>query len=207
MARRDPISPPVRPRDDAASLSAETDHTIGTAFTIGHSTRSLDELVALLHENEVQTLVDVRRIPRSRTNPQFDRPALEAALPARGIAYVHDLRLGGRRGRASGAGIAPSTNAAWQVDAFHHYADWALGTEFAAGLAELLALVREGRRPAIQCAELVWWRCHRRIIADWLLASGARVFHVLGPGQAPLATISPTARVDAAGRVTYPGIA
>jgi len=207
MASRESRSPFAPPPDEAPRRGAETGDSIGAAFTIGHSTRSLDELVALLQENDVRTLVDVRRFPRSRTNPQFDRPALAAALPARGIAYAHDPRLGGRRGRASGDEVAPATNAAWQVDAFHHYADWALGPEFAAALADLLSLVREDRRPTVMCAELVWWRCHRRIIADWLLAAGVRVSHILGPGQVSLATLSPTARVDAAGRVTYPGIA
>ena len=207
MASRGSRSPFAPSPDEPVRPGPETGNPIGAAFTIGHSTRSLDELVALLSENDVRTLVDVRRFPRSRTNPQFDRPALETALPLRGIDYLHDPRLGGRRSGAGGDEVVPATNAAWQVDAFHHYADWALGAEFAAALADLLSLVRAGRRPAVMCAELVWWRCHRRIIADWLIAAGVRVFHVLVPGKAAPATLSPTARIDAAGRVTYPGIA
>ena len=178
---------------------------MGPAFTIGHSTRSLDELAALLHENRVAILVDVRRIPRSRTNPQFDRTALETALPARGIAYVQDGRLGGRRGRPkAGPQVPPETNGAWRVASFHRYADWALGGEFAAALGDLLSLVREGRRPAVMCAEAVWWRCHRRIIADWLLAAGVPVLHVMGPGSVTTAELSPMAAVGPGGRVTYP---
>ena len=174
-------------------------------FTIGHSTRTLAELAGLLREHEVRLLVDVRRIPRSRTNPHFDRAALEASLPGLGIEYLHDVRLGGRRGRPRDAArIAEATNAGWRVDSFHRYADWALGPEFAAGKDELLALARQDRRPAIMCAEAVWWRCHRRIIADWLIAAGASVFHIMGPSRVTVATMTAMARVDASGRVTYP---
>ena len=188
-------------------MSVDT-HGPAPAFTIGHSTRSLDELVAMLRDAGVRVLVDVRKIPRSRTNPQFDRGELAVDLPARGIGYRHDPRLGGRRGRrADAARVPPETNAGWRVPSFHRYADWALGPEFGAARLDLLALARQGSRPAVMCAEAVWWRCHRRIIADWLLAAGAAVFHLMAPGRVAAAALSPMARVDAAGRVTYPGSA
>ena len=177
---------------------------IGPLFTIGHSNRSLDELVELLRGSGVRVVVDVRRIPRSRANPQFERTALEATLPARGVDYLHDPRLGGRRGRPREGSSSPLTNGAWRVPSFHRYADWALQPDFAAAREDLLALARRGLAPAVMCAEAVWWRCHRRIIADWLLAAGAPVFHILGAGRVDAATLSPMARVDPAGRVTYP---
>jgi len=130
-------------------------------FTIGHSTRTVAELVALLRQVDVRLLVDVRSIPRSRAVPQFNADTLPETLAADGIAYRHLSALGGRRHHPKGT--PPSENTFWRVLAFRHYADYAETAPFRAGLNELLALAAE-TRCAIMCAEAVWWRCHRRII-------------------------------------------
>ncbi|HJU20664.1 MAG TPA: DUF488 domain-containing protein [Stellaceae bacterium] len=173
-----------------------------TIFTIGHSTRSLAEFVALLREAGVTLLVDVRSFPRSRANPQFNAESLVPALAAEGIDYRHLSALGGRRGRRRDA--APSPNALWQMEAFRNYADYAMTEPFRAGLAELIALARR-QRTAIMCAEAVWWRCHRRIIADYLLARGFPVMHIMGPGKTVPATPTPGAQPQADGTVLYSG--
>ena len=133
-----------------------------TVFTIGHSTRTLSEFIDLLQEVHVELLVDVRSIPRSRTNPQFDLDALPEPLAAVGIGYVHLSALGGLRHRRKAA--MPSANALWRNVSFRNYADYA-GTEaFRVGLEEL-EVRAQAKRCAITCAEAVWWRCHRRIKA------------------------------------------
>jgi uncharacterized protein (DUF488 family) len=157
--------------------------------------------VALLREVEVTLLVDVRSIPRSRTTPQFNGDTLPGALAADGIGYRHLRALGGRRHTPRGA--PPSHNPYWRVEAFRSYADYAETEGFRAGLEELQALAR-AERCAIMCAEAVWWRCHRRIIADHLLARGWDVEHVLGPGRTDAATRTPGARFRADGTVRYP---
>jgi uncharacterized protein (DUF488 family) len=172
-----------------------------TFFTIGHSTRTLDEFVALLQQSSVDLVVDVRSIPRSRTNPQFNRDSLPAALSQWQIGYEQLAELGGLRSRKRG--MAPSPNGYWQVASFRNFADYALTPEFAAGLAQLRIL---GTRHhcAIMCAEAVWWRCHRRIIADYLLASGEQVFHILGRGHVDAASLTPGAVVRKDGAIVYP---
>lgn len=170
-------------------------------LTIGHSTRSFDELAALLREFGVETLVDVRTAPRSRRHPHFDKEALAERLPAEGVAYVHLPALGGLRHRPKGAG--PSPNDGWTVEAFRHYADHARTPESARGLDALLSLAVE-RRVAMMCAEAVWWRCHRRIVTDYLLHRGARVRHILGPGQLDEAVLTPFARPAPDGTLVYP---
>jgi uncharacterized protein (DUF488 family) len=142
----------------------------------------------------------VRKIPASRAHPRFAGPALAAALAAAGIGYEHLPALGGRRARQ--AGVRPATNALWRSRSFQHYADWALGDEFQAGLARLRALGHR-RRCAVLCAEAVWWRCHRRIIADHLLAKGETVLHIMSPGRADPEKRTPGSRLRA-GRLTYP---
>lgn len=171
-------------------------------FTIGHSTRTIGELVALLRQVDVDLLVDVRSIPRSRTTPQFNKDVLPDALAAEGIGYEHLSALGGRRHRPRGA--PASENSYWRVPAFRNYADYAETDAFRAGLDELLALSRE-HRCAIMCAEAVWWRCHRRIIADYVLARGVPVEHIMGPGKLTPATLTPGAVVQADGTLRYPG--
>jgi uncharacterized protein (DUF488 family) len=171
-------------------------------FTIGHSTRTIAEFAALLQQSAVDVVVDVRSIPRSRTNPQFNGDALPDSLAPYQIAYEPIAELGGRRHRPRGA--EPSPNLYWRVLSFRNYADYALTPPFAEGLARLRAL-GERRRPAIMCSEAVWWRCHRRIIADYLLAAGEEVRHILGPGHVDRATLTPGAIVRGDGTVVYPG--
>jgi uncharacterized protein (DUF488 family) len=169
-------------------------------FTIGHSTRTVEELIALLHESAVTVLVDVRSIPRSRAMPQFNADALPADLAAAGIVYRHLAALGGRRHHPKGA--PPSPNTFWRVAAFRNYADYAETPAFRDGLDELLAIARDARC-AIMCAEAVWWRCHRRIISDYLLAAHVHVMHIMGPHAVVAATRTPGARLLAGGRLRY----
>jgi uncharacterized protein (DUF488 family) len=168
-----------------------------TLFTVGHSTRSLDELVELLREHEVDVLADVRTAPGSRRMPHFARAALAEALPRRGLEYVHLPELGGlRRPRPD------SPNAAWRNDSFRGYADYMGSAGFRAGLDRLIELGR-ARRVAAMCAEAVPWRCHRSLVADALLVRGAQVVHILGRGRAQRHELTPFARVED-GRITYP---
>lgn len=169
-------------------------------FTIGHSTRTVDELVLLLLQHGVTTLVDIRSIRRSRANPQFNEVAFGPALAAYGIGYRVIAALGGRRGKPARSPVL--SNAAWRVAAFRNYADYALGAEFRAGLGELIALAR-GEAVAIMCAEAVWWRCHRRIVTDHLLARGVPVIHILSETSAEVAATTPFAVVEQ-NRVHYP---
>jgi uncharacterized protein (DUF488 family) len=167
--------------------------------TVGHSTRTTSELVELLREGGVELVADVRRFPRSRTNPQFNAEALGPALQKECIGYRHLVALGGRRSAAGAK--APSRNTLWREAAFRAYSDYAETDEFRAGFEALLALTGK-RRVAIMCAEAVWWRCHRRIIADYLLARGVEVRHILGAGKIEPATLTPGAAV-VEGRVAY----
>lgn len=169
-------------------------------YTIGHSTRPIEEFVALLRASKVTLVADVRTVPRSRTNPQYNRDALPATLEEFQIGYEHIAALGGLRGHKRD--IPAEINGFWQNDSFHNYADYALGESFRAGLAHLRAL---GHRHtcAIMCAEAVWWRCHRRIITDYLIAAGETVFHILGRGHIEPARMTEAARAGASG-LTYP---
>jgi len=169
--------------------------------TIGHSTRSLDEFLGMLRAARVELLVDVRTFPRSRTNPVFNIDRLPADLAATQIGYHHSPALGGRRPKQ--AGVDAALNAFWRVQSFHNYADYALGDGYGAAFRELLDLGRE-RRLALMCAEAVWWRCHRRIIADYLLLGGHEVDHLMDPGVTEHAAPTPAARRMADGRIVYP---
>lgn len=170
-------------------------------FTIGHSNRSFEDLVGLLRESRIERVVDVRKIPRSRFNPQFNHDTMPDALAAFGMSYEHLDALGGRRGVSRT--VPPEVNAFWTHESFRHYADYALSSPFRAGLEHLLD---EGRqRPcAIMCAEAVWWRCHRRIIADYLIARGEIVLHIMAPGHVEPATLTAGAVVRADGTIVYP---
>ena len=168
-------------------------------FTIGHSTRSVSELVALLQGGGVELLADVRAIPRSRTNPQFNIDALPPELAANGIGYEHLPELGGRRGRA----LADSPNDFWENASFRNYADYAGTQALRAGLERLKKLGQQ-QCIAIMCAETVWWRCHRRIIADYLISAGETVFHILGPGKIEPARSTPAAQKTPDGTLIYP---
>lgn len=169
--------------------------------TIGHSTRALDEFLAMLREAQVDLLIDVRSFPRSRANPVFNIDRLPDSLARVQVGYRHCPALGGRRGKASG--VDESLNAMWRVQSFHNYADYALGDEFAAAFADLVRLGRD-QRLALMCAEAVWWRCHRRIITDYLLLNGHTVDHLMAPGHVEPATPTPGARKTASGKVIYP---
>jgi uncharacterized protein (DUF488 family) len=169
-------------------------------FSIGHSTHPLDAFVALLQAQAIACVVDVRRLPGSRRFPQYDGPALADALAPLGIGYVHLSALGGRRGRSLPAGTSP--NGYWQNASFRRYADYAMGEEVHAGLAQLQEL-SAGRRSTLMCAEVLWWRCHRRIITDYLLAGGRSVCHIDGHGRAEPARMTPAA-VRTGDHLVYP---
>ena len=173
-------------------------------YTIGHSTRAISEFIELLRDAGVALLADVRAVPRSRTNPQFNREVLPEALVSAGIAYRHLAALGGLRGKSRT--IPPERNAFWRNQSFHNFADYAMTEPFRAGLADLLAWGGGEQRCAIFCAEAVWWRCHRRIIADYLVALGESVFHLVGSSVEP-AHLTGAARVSDAGVLTYPSAA
>ena len=173
----------------------------GAVFTIGHSTRTLAEFVALLRQVDVTLLVDVRSFPRSRTTPQFNGDTLPVALAEQGMRYRHLRTLGGRRHHRKGT--PPSLNTYWRVLAFRNYADYAETDEFREGLRALRQLARDDRC-AIMCAEAVWWRCHRRIITDYLLAAGMHVEHIMGLGQVVAATLTPGAVIMADAVIRYP---
>ncbi len=170
-------------------------------YTVGHSTRSLDELAALLAVADVKLLVDIRTVRKSRTNPQYGQDVLPDGIAAFGVAYEPIAALGGLRGKSKT--IAPDVNGLWQNQSFHNYADYALSEEFEQGLAHLIALGRE-RRCAIMCSEAVWWRCHRRIVADHLLARGETVFHLMGEHRVEPARLTEGAVLAPEGTVLYP---
>lgn len=170
-------------------------------LTIGHSTRQLDEFFGLLTASQVELVVDVRTIPRSRTNPQYNSGSLQESLFHAKIAYQHIAELGGRRSKVRG--IPPDINGLWKNQSFHNYADHALGASFQSGFARLRELGHM-QRCAVMCAEAVWWRCHRRIIADYLLAAGEDVKHILGPSHIDAAVLTAGAVARADGTVIYP---
>lgn len=173
-------------------------------FTVGHSNRSLEAFVALVQDAEVGFLADIRKLPGSRTFPQFNAEPLEAALAAVQIGYAHIAALGGRRGKAREA--TPGQNDYWTNASFRNYADYALTEPFQVGLQQL---IDEGRRRpcALMCAEAVWWRCHRRIVADYLLARGEAVLHIMGEGRIEPARLTPAAVLQLDGTLLYPGAA
>jgi uncharacterized protein (DUF488 family) len=167
-------------------------------YTVGHSTRSAEDLRAVLRQAGVELVADVRAFPSSRRHPQFNRAALAEWLPEAGIGYVHMPGLGGRR-----KPTADSPNGGWREAAFRGYADYMPSDEFRRALAELENAARE-RPTAVMCAEAVWWRCHRRLIADALTAGGWRVEHLgVGDGRA-VHHLSDFAVVGPDGSLTYP---
>jgi uncharacterized protein (DUF488 family) len=181
----------------AKTRSAAEGTAAPTVLTIGHSARSLDEFLALLRAHGVTQIVDVRKLPRSRANPQFNVETLPSALRAAGIGYQHLPGLGGlRRPRPD------SVNTAWRHLSFRGYADYMQTPEFADNLDQLLQLAQTGR-VAILCAEAVPWRCHRSLIADALVARGTRVLHVMSVRRTDAHTLRPWACVEG-GRVSYP---
>jgi uncharacterized protein (DUF488 family) len=147
-------------------------------WTIGHSTRTIDEFISLLKENEIKVLADVRAFPGSKRYPQFNKDALAESLSAHGIRYEHFSELGGKRKSRS-----DSRNAAWRNTSFRGYADYMETEQFQKGIARLRDVAAEAGPTAIMCAEAVWWRCHRSLIADYLKAGGGEVLHVLGSNK------------------------
>ena len=170
-------------------------------FTIGHSDRSLDVFLDMLRENEIERVADVRKLPGSRAHPHFNGDTLAQALAQAQIGYVHLPALGGLRGKSKPQ--ASGLNDLWTNKSFRNYADYALTEPFREGLAELRALGGT-RRVAIMCAEAVWWRCHRRIISDYLIAGGAAVFNIMGPGRIEPAKLTPGAVIEPDGSLIYP---
>jgi uncharacterized protein (DUF488 family) len=167
---------------------------------VGHSTHSLDELVTLLRPNGISLVADVRSIPRSRRHPHFTAEALASALPLVGIAYRHCPGLGGLRKPRK-----DSTNTAWQHEGFRGFADYMSAAAFQEALEELVETAQMAGPIAIMCAEALWWRCHRQLIADALVARGITVQHITSGGRTQLHTLTAFARVQG-DRVTYPGL-
>jgi uncharacterized protein (DUF488 family) len=170
-------------------------------FTIGHSTRPIEEFIELLKFSEVARVIDVRSFPRSRTNPQYNVDVLPETLAAQGIGYEHVQALGGKRPRQKN--VPEDVNAYWDVEGFRNYADYALGDDFRRGFEHLLE-TGDRERVAVMCAEAVWWRCHRRIITDYLLAADRDVWHILGADNVEPARMTPAARPGPHGTVVYP---
>jgi uncharacterized protein (DUF488 family) len=166
--------------------------------TIGHSTRSADELLAILGDAGIQLVADVRAFPSSRRHPQFNRGALAAWLASAGIGYRHFPGLGGRR-----VPVAGSVNGGWHERGFQGYADYMSSDEFQRTLADLEAVASESPT-AIMCAEALWWRCHRRLIADALVVRGWRVEHLGLDGGPAVHSLTEFAVVGPDGVLTYP---
>jgi uncharacterized protein (DUF488 family) len=170
-----------------------------TVWTVGHSTRSGEEFVQILKAHGVQVLVDVRSFPGSRRYPQFNRAALSESLAQTGVEYRHEPRLGGRRKPR-----ADSHNTAWRNAQFRGYADHMESEEFRKGVEDLLELAGEAR-VAVMCAEAVWWRCHRSLLADYLKATGHTVIHILDEKKTEEHPFTPAARlID--GELSYRGL-
>jgi uncharacterized protein (DUF488 family) len=168
-----------------------------TVWTIGHSTHAFDELVELLRAHSIAQLADVRTVPKSRRHPHFAREALVASLPDAGVAYRHLPGLGGfRKPRAD------SPNTGWRNDSFRGYADYTQTEEFAAALADLCSWAG-GERTAMMCSEGLWWRCHRRLVADRLVTSGWTVCHIGPDGRTAPHELTDFA-VEHDGRLVYP---
>lgn len=167
-------------------------------FTIGHSTRLLKEILTLLKEHDITCLIDVRTIPRSRYNPQFNHETLSAKLLKAAIRYSHMPGLGGLRHAKTN-----SINTAWRNASFRGFADYMQTREFVKNLQPLIRLSRR-KRAAVMCAEAVPWRCHRSLIADALLVRGFEIFHIMGPKSLKSHTLTPWAKVKGV-KVWYPG--
>lgn len=169
-------------------------------YTVGHSDRSIDDFLAVLDSAGVTAVVDVRKLPGSRRYPHFDADRLAESLAAHGIGFRRAEELGGRR--PVSREVPDNVNGLWRNRSFHNYADHALGPAFQEGLTRLVA-ESDGEDVAVMCSEAVWWRCHRRLIADHALARGHAVAHLMGPGRTVPATLTPGA-ITAGGVVTYP---
>jgi uncharacterized protein (DUF488 family) len=174
------------------------DKTTRTIYTIGHSTHPIDDFISLLKENGVKRLVDIRTIPRSRHNPQFEQEALATSLEAAGIEYRYMKDLGGLRPK-----VKESKNTAWRNASFRNYADYMQTTEFSDAITELIRLA-EKKKTAIMCAEAVPWRCHRSLVGDALLVRGFNVIDIMGAGKTKEHQLTSFAVVDGK-TILYPG--
>ncbi len=172
---------------------------MATLRTIGHSTRTLEELIEVLQTHQVQTLMDIRSFPMSRRLPHFNRESLENTLPQRDIQYIWTKELGGRRKRV----LDNSPNIALRNDSFRNYADYMLTEEFQRGIANLIEIAAHSHA-AYMCAERVYFHCHRMLVSDWLVAHGHEVLHIDGTGPAKPHKLMTEARV-ADGQVIYRG--
>ncbi|MDQ0141225.1 DUF488 domain-containing protein [Cupriavidus necator] len=170
-------------------------------FTIGHSNRAFSEFLGLLSDAGIGALLDIRKLPGSRSNPQYNEAALREGLAAAGISYEHIAALGGLRGKRPA--LPRAVNGFWTNESFHNYADYALSAEFRTGLEHLIEAGRE-RRCVMMCSEAVWWRCHRRIVADYLVARGEAVFHIVGRGRPQPARLCAGAVVQPDKTIEYP---
>ena len=171
----------MRPRADKAAAGGSHDErgasTAVKVYTVGHSTKTITEFLALLSRYGIEALADVRRFPASRKHPHFDREPLAASLETAGMEYLPLPELGGRR-----RPTPDSPNKAWRNDSFRGYADHMDSEEFRAGAGRLLDCAR-ARRTAFMCSEVLWWRCHRALVSDFLKARGVTVIHILGPDK------------------------
>lgn len=172
---------------------------MNSIWTIGHSTRSADEFLEILRLNEIGALVDVRSFPGSRRYPQFNKPELARSLEAAHVNYFHNPQLGGRRRPTPN-----SKNTAWQNASFRAYADHMESEEFREGIENLLEIAGH-KRTAIMCAEALWWRCHRSLIADFLKAHGHDVIHILAANKTETHPYTSAARI-VEGRLSYEGL-
>ena len=159
-------------------------------WTIGHSTRGIDEFISLLKENQIKLLVDVRAFPSSKRYPQFNKDALAELLTTYGIRYEHFAELGGKR-----KPTPDSRNTAWRNASFRGYADYMETEQFQKGIERLLDVASGAGPTAIMCAEAVWWRCHRSLVADYLEARGVEVLHILGANKAEPHPYTSAARI------------
>ena len=166
-------------------------------WTIGHSTRAIDEFISLLEENAVKLVVDVRAWPSSKRYPHFNKEAMTESLAAHGIRYEHFLELGGKR-KAN----PDSCNTAWRNASFRGYADYMETEQFQKGIDRLLDVAAKVGPTAIMCAEAVWWRCHRSLIADYLKSRGVEVLHILGANKVEPHPYTPAAQI-VNGKLSY----
>jgi uncharacterized protein (DUF488 family) len=180
---------------DGAIMPADFD-SARTVWTIGHSTRPIDDFITLLRTNSIETVADVRRFPASRAYPHYNEAALRGTLAEQGIGYLWLPSLGGRRRPAP-----DSPNVAWRSEGFRGYADHIATEEFADGLFELL-MTAEGMRTAVMCSEAVWWRCHRSLLADVLCSIGVTVLHILDGAKTKAHPLTSPARI-VDGKLTY----
>jgi uncharacterized protein (DUF488 family) len=190
-----------RTRRDAEEGVSRTARSLRPLYTIGHSTRPVSEFLEVLRAARVSRVVDIRRIPWSRANPQFDAGVLPVTLARAGLEYVHLLALGGLRSK--GERETGGRNGGWAHPRFRNYADYARTPAFQRALRDLLEMAAR-ITCAVMCAEAVWWRCHRRIVADHVLAHGVPVVHLLTRNTQMAASLTSFAVVDPSGDVSYP---